>query len=60
MAAAYAAATRASADVATHDDVDAAETRGTIALVLGALGLVIGLVALFVALRRVRPTPPAA
>ena len=52
------AATPISAEVATHDDVDAAETRGTIGLVLGALGLVIGLVALFVALRRARPTPP--
>jgi uncharacterized protein len=52
------AATPISAEVATHDDVDAAETRGTIGLVLGALGLAIGLVALFVALRRTRPTPP--
>ncbi len=57
-AAADDAATPASSDVATHDDVDAAETRGTIGLVLGALGLVIGLVALIVALRRGRSTPP--
>ncbi len=54
------AAAPISTEVATSDDVDAAETRGTIGLVLGALGLAIGAVALFVALRRGRPAPPAA
>jgi uncharacterized protein YcnI len=53
------AATPISADVATHEDVDTATSRATIGIVLGALGLVLGLIALFVALRRAKPAPPA-
>ena len=41
-----------SADVATKDDVDSASTKGTIGLVLGALGLVAGAAALAVTLKK--------
>lgn len=41
-----------SADVATHDDVEAAETRGTVGLVIGVAGLLVAVIALVVASRK--------